>query len=100
MEKPTKPHPKPVFGKRKAAYTTTKSNIKSNPKSKMKRFGKFFLIYPLLMSREIRRIRWDKGWALNKKFWLTIGFITAFGIFFVIVQTILQIVLEASKVLV
>lgn len=56
-------------------------------------------VFPLLLSREIRRVRWVKKTELTKKFFITIAFITFFVIFFYGVQKLLIFILELLYIL-
>lgn len=97
---------KPILGQRKVSSQTKEAIIKKSildskiNGNRGQRFKKSLLDLSLLMTREMRRVRWAKILQLNKKFWLTVGFITFFAIFFAIVQTLLQLILEVSKILV
>lgn len=56
-------------------------------------------VFPLLLSREIRRVRWVKKIELTKKFFITVAFITFFVIFFYGIQKLLIFILQLIYIL-
>lgn len=96
---------KPILGKRKVKVELDKEEITKKTKSFNKeikiihkrKFKKALRDFPLLMNRELRRIRWVSPFELNKKFWLTIAFIVSFAIYFAIFKSLLELIFRLIK---
>lgn len=106
---------KPIIGRRnvekpvKVAKSFEKEEIVKKTKTETVKVKEDFLIkkplnqrlksFPILLTREMRRVRWIKKPELARKFLITVAFITFFVIFFFIVQQFLQFILKLIYVL-
>ncbi|WP_342256669.1 preprotein translocase subunit SecE [Spiroplasma endosymbiont of Poecilobothrus nobilitatus] len=72
---------------------------KNSNKSKKTNWKLAFREFPVKMAKEVTRIRWTSKGSLGHKFLITILFITAFAVFYLVLDLVLHHLLTVARII-
>lgn len=72
---------------------------KNSNKSKKTNWKLAFREFPVKMAKEVTRIRWTSKGSLGRKFLITILFIIAFAVFYLVLDLVLHHLLTVARII-
>ncbi|UZQ29614.1 MAG: preprotein translocase subunit SecE [Spiroplasma phoeniceum] len=73
--------------------------LKNSNKSKKTNWKLAFREFPVKMAKEVTRIRWTSKVSLGRKFLITILFIIAFALFYLVLDLVLHHLLTVARII-